>query len=161
MPSRTKENLHVFWRLISLKNLGPRKLLVVLSVCTFVLLLTSHFLSLSRNGGYHLAKEKWTIIISCGVLIEILNQVTYWYGHVHRKAATILKGVVFWLIFVVGIGVYIYLLVPLPETVNWKWSSQIGPVIVYIIFSWALPIYSFCPNIRFLFLYGRFAKKRL
>ena len=159
MNNDIKRNLNVLKRVFLPADFGPLGLMMTLSLYTLVWLLLIHFISVSRNGAYELSKEKWIIIAICAVLVEILNQFTYWLAKVERKVAVLLKGIIFWCIFSIGCLVYIYLLNRIETTVAWVWYEDIEAIIIYLIFSWALPIYSLSPNIRFFFLSGKFRKQ--
>lgn len=159
MTSKIRQNLKVLWLILSPGDFGPLKLMIILSLYSLTLLLATRFLSVSRNGAYELSKQRWIIIGVCAILIEVLNQFTYWYAKFNRKIAIIAKGVFFWLVFTCGIGTYIYLLGALEQNATWQWHKQIGHILVYLVLAWVLPIYSLSPNIRFLLLWGRFKKK--
>ncbi len=160
MARKNRDSLGIFWSIISPSNFGPPQLLIPLFICTFGAFLTCHFLSLSRNGDFELSKQRWLIMIICGSVIEVLNQVTYWYAKKNYNAAQIFKGAVFWCVFTIAISAYIFLLIGLPptENANWNWFRQIGPMLAYLLLSWFIPIYSIIPDIRFLLLYGRYGR---
>jgi len=151
--------LSTFRTIFSYRSTGHRKIMYLLFFYSLALFLIIHFFSSYRNGSYELSKEFWIIVVVCGSFIEILNQITYYWGRKNSGKASIVKSIVFWAIFTMGCIVYIYLLSGLEVKPSWKWHEQVGHFIIYLCFSWLMPIYSFSPNIRFLFLIGRYKTK--
>jgi hypothetical protein len=158
MNNDIKQDLNVLKRVLSPTDFAPLGLMMTLSLYTLAWLLLIHFISVSRNGSYELSRERWIIIAICAVLVEILNQFTYWLAKVKRKLAVLLKGIIFWCIFSIGCLVYIYLLNRIEAASAWVWYEDIEAILIYLLFSWGLPTYSLSPNIRFFFLSGKFRK---
>jgi hypothetical protein len=145
--------------ILSYKGLGPRKVMYILFFYSFTLFMMIHLLSIYRNGAYKLSEKFWIIVVVCGACVEILNQITYYWAKKKHQMASIVKGIVFWLIFTIGCIMYVYLLSGLEVKQSWVWSEQIGYFIIYLCLSWMMPIYSFTPNVRFIFLYGKYKTK--
>jgi hypothetical protein len=148
--------LNVFRAILSYRGKGPHKIMCFLFFYSFVFFMIIHFLSTYRNGSYELSEEFWIIAGVCGVVIEILNQITYYWGRKNRKKASIVKGIFFWVTFTIGCIVYISLLSSLEIKPSWKWHEQVGHFIIYLCLSWVMPVYSFSTDIRFLFLVGKY-----
>lgn len=126
-------------------------LTIGLSLYSFTLFMIAKFMSVTgENGHIMLVKEFFFIMLVCLVLIEILNQVTYWFSKINFKLAVTLKCVIFWLIFTGGIGTYIYF----TTTVNGRSGGISREDLVslpfYLLFSWFLPRYSLYTDFRFL-----------
>jgi len=129
---------------------------VIMSCYSFLLMLFSHFFSLSRDGQTQIIDKYNLIIIAFLVAIEILNQITFFYARINRKRAIIIKCLAFWLIFTAGIAVYVFLTSRLQRIDHWNWHEDIICLVLYLVLSWVFPIYSLCPDIRYIFLYGKF-----
>lgn len=132
---------------------------MIMFTYSFLLMLFSHIFSLSRDGQKQIFKEYCLIIVVCLVAVEILNQITFLWSRMDRKRAIAIKCVAFWLIFTVGILAYIYLTSRLQKADSWNWHDGIISLVIYLVLSWVLPAYSLSPDIRFLFLYGRYKPK--
>jgi hypothetical protein len=101
------------------------------------------------------------IILGCFiVLVEVLNQITYWLGQKNHDLAVKLKAVLFWCIFTAGACTYIYLVSNIEAKVPWVWNQGLGKTLILILLCWFLTRYSLCPNYRFLLLYGSFTTTR-
>ncbi len=138
--------------------LQPIGLRIVLALYCFLLLATTEYLSITRNGFYNLIKEHYVILIICLALIEILNQTTFYLGKINHKKVVELRAILFWAIFTVGIGFYICLLLPLEKEIVFKWHVEILRLLLYLILSVGLAHYSLVPEFRFLILRGKYKK---
>jgi len=141
-------------------NHGPLWLRPTLFFYSLVLFLVAHVTSVLCNAGELLSKERWVIIGVCLVLVEILNQITYWLAKRKPVGAVILRGILFWCIFTAGIGTYIYLTTTVDRTIPWSWNKGIGWVLFYLVLSWILPYYSLVPEFRFFWMHGQFEKSK-
>ena len=139
--------------------LGPW-LTIGLSLYSFTLFMVAKFMSVTDIDGHILlVKEFFFIVVVCLLLIEILNQVTYWLGKVKFKLAITLKCITFWLIFTGGIGTYIYFTTTV-EGISAGFSREdLISLPFYLLFSWFLPRYSLYTDFRFLLVRGKFNKK--
>ena len=107
-----------------------------------------------------LLKQEGIILGCCIVLVEVLNQITYWLGQKNRDLAVRLKAVLFWCIFTAGACTYIYLASNVEGKLPWAWNQGLGQTLVLILFCWFLTRYSLCPRYRFLLLCGSFTTTR-
>jgi hypothetical protein len=92
------------------------------------------------------------------VLIEILNQTTFYWGKINYRKAVWLRAISFWFIFTIGIGIYIYLLLRLEKDVVFEWHVEFFRLLLYLIASLILAHYSLVPEFRFLILRGKYKK---
>lgn len=138
---------------------GPIGVRVMLSMYCFLLLVSTQYLSIARDGFYNLIKEYFVILIICLILVEILNQITFYLGEKNYKNVVVIRAILFWLIFTAGIGIYVYLLLGIKKNVAWSLHTELGHFLIYLITSLILPQYSLSTNIRFLFLRGKFGAK--
>lgn len=153
-------SLPTFLALLSPKGILPVWLMLVLSPYFFVLLVATHIVGLRHNAADLLSKESWEIIVPCALLVEFINQTTYILAKKKPRTASRFKCVAFCLVFTSGIVAYNYLVFSLPVTnMTWRWNEiteTVAHILVYVVLSWAFPIYSVCTDVRFLFLYGKF-----
>lgn len=129
-------------------------------VYTLLLLSVVKYISITHNGGDTLFKQRWLIIgLSVG-LVEVLNQLSYNLGKFYGQIILTLRLVVFWLIFTLAIGWYLYLLSGLEEKTVFIWREEVLDFLVIFLLSCYLPFYSFALNVRFICLYGKLRKKQ-
>jgi hypothetical protein len=131
---------------------------MILAAYCFILLTFTEYLSITRNGFYNLIKEHYLILIICLILIEILNQTTFYWGKVNYRKAVWLRAISFWFIFTIGIGIYIYFLLRLEKDVAFEWHVEFFRLLLYLIASLILAHYSLVPEFRFLILRGKYKK---
>ena len=148
--------------ILSLKALYGNNRVVWLSPLLFaygfMLLITSDIISevYHYDGSY----SKWCLVpISCLILFEVLNQFTYWKAKISRRNAIVSKAVFFWVIFTVFAVSDILLGLQGTKEGVWLFSEKWSAVLILMCISWILPAYSFCPDIRFYVLYGKFEDK--
>ena len=138
--------------------LGPIGLRVVLALYCFVMLTVIHFISIARNGSYHLIKEHYIILFCWLVILEVLNQVTFWLGRKNYTKATAIKCAVFWITFSCATGAYLYFLLTLNQEMVYPWHKDILHILLYLISSVIMSHYSLIPEFRFLICRGKFQK---
>ena len=131
--------------------------LVLASYC-FLLLAITEYLNITRNGFYNFIKEHYIILIICLVLIEILNQITFYLSPKKHEVAVWLRAFLFWLIFSVSIAIYILFLLRLEKDIVFKWYVEVFRFLLYLILSLILAHYSLVPEFQFLILRGRYRK---
>ncbi|MHC4587060.1 MAG: HEAT repeat domain-containing protein [Planctomycetota bacterium] len=107
-----------------------------------------------------LLKQEGIILGCCIVLVEVLNQITYWLGQKNHDLAVRLKAVLFWCIITAGACTYIYLASNVEGKLPWAWNQGLGQTLVLILLCWFLTRYSLCPRYRFLLLCGSFTTTR-
>ena len=159
MANNLKQKINTLWLVLSPAHFGPLPLMIVMSLYAFTMLMIADIVSAGHNGSEQLSKQWWIIVIICGLLVEVLNQITYLLAKTKNKVAIILKAVIFWCIFTGGVGVYIYLLGSLDKNLIWNWREEIIYIFIYIVLAWVFPMYSLSPDIRFLFVSGKFQKR--
>lgn len=148
-------------RLILLPQENPVWITVSLSLYYFSLLLIAKTISSTVvEESRTLLKQQGNIFGCCIVLVEVLNQITYWLGQKNHDLAAKSKAVLFWCIFTAGVGTYIYIASNVERKAPWTWNQGLVQILLTILFSWYLTIYSHCPKIRFLVLYGSFTTSR-
>ncbi len=129
-------------------------------VYTLLLLSIIQYVSIAHKGGEVLIKQRWLIIgLSVG-LVEVLNQFSYNLGKYYGRIILALRLIVFWLIFTVAVGWYLYLLGGLEEETVFIWQEKVLDFLVISLLSCYLPFYSFALNVRFICLYGKLGKKQ-
>lgn len=138
--------------------LGPIGLRVVLALYCFVMLTAIHFVSITRNGSYHLIKEHYIILFCWLAILEALNQVTFWLGREKYARAAAIRCTVFWTIFSCAMGVYLYFLLTLNQEMVYPWHKDILHILLYLVSSVIMSHYSLTPEYRFLICRGKFQK---
>jgi len=129
--------------------LGP-----ILSGFVFVTLLLPRI----ARPDYELQTEIWwTLFIVAGLLLELLNQITYVLGKARKKFASRLKLAGFWIIYTGTWIAYMCLRYSGFAELSQSWSLGAWAA-VSVPLSIALPNYSFDPGYRFLLLHGRFER---
>ncbi|MHC4744221.1 MAG: hypothetical protein ACYS8Z_20070, partial [Planctomycetota bacterium] len=121
---------------------------LVLMVYFLAIAFYAEYLRSIHGGGEYIFKAGWVITGLSLILIEILNQTTYYMSRSRYRLACIVKAVFFWLIVTSGYIVYIALLKERP--LSTKESSM--DVLTILLFSFCLPLYSLSPEVRFLLL---------
>ncbi|UCG57336.1 MAG: HEAT repeat domain-containing protein [Phycisphaerales bacterium] len=148
-------------RLILLPKDYPVWVIVALTLYYFgVWQITGIISSTVAQENRMLLKQEGIILGCFIVLVEVLNQITYWLGQKNHDLAVRLKAVLFWCIYTAGAGTYIYLASNVEGKVPWGWNQGLGQTLFQILFCWFLTIYSLCPSYRFLLLCGSFTTTR-
>jgi len=132
------------------------------SFFVYALLLLSivQYVSVTHNGGEVLFKQRWVIIGLFVGLVEVLNQFSYNLGKYYARTVLTARLIVFWLIFTVAVGWYLYLLGGLKEEIAFIWREKVLDFVVIFLLSCYLPFYSFALNVRFICLYGKLGKNQ-
>ena len=94
--------------------------------------------------------------LTCLLLIEPLNQFTFYYAKKNRRKAKIIKASVFWILFTIYCITDIYIRLQVEKTGGWVWAEDWPTVFVILGLSACIPWYSFCPDIRYICLVGNF-----
>ena len=115
--------------------LGPIGLRVLLALYCFFMLTFTRFVSITRNGSYNLIKERYVILLCWLVLVEALNQVTFWLGKKNHAKAAAIKAAVFWTIFSCVVCVYLHYLFTLNWDLVYSWHEEILRVLLYLVLS--------------------------
>jgi hypothetical protein len=95
----------------------------------------------------------------CLFMIEPLNQFTFYLANKNREKAVRIKAIVFWSLFTVYYISDILIRLQAEKTNTWVFTEKWPALFFLLILSAILPWYSFCPNIRFFILVGRFRWK--
>ncbi len=133
----------------------------LLFIYAFILLLLGDYVAEIHRGDNPILSWLWLPAI-CFFLIEPLNQFTFYYAKNHRQKAILTKAIVFWLLFTIYNLSDIIIRLQAKETGAWVFSEKWSAMLILFLLSAISPWYSFCPNIRFFVLYGKFqiGKKR-
>ena len=143
-----------------MKTTVPFYARVFLFLYSLIILSAVSYLSVRYGAANILNKEKWLIIGISVLLIEALNQFTFHTASKWEKLIY-LRGILFWIIFTISAGYYIFLISKIEtgiSEIDFKWNEIIVRAFVVLASSAYLPFYSFCTNVRFLFLFGKFQK---
>ena len=137
------------------RNISLLWLKIVLFLYTFTAFALIKYLDVIYHGGF---SKSFISVISliCLILIEPLNQFTFYYAKKNRKKAKLTKAVVFWLLFTIYCITDIYTRLQAEKTGEWIWAEQWYVIFPIFLFSAYMPWYSFCPDIRYLILVGKF-----
>lgn len=138
----------------------PTGVRFLLFLYCFLVLVIIEFLSATRNGAYILIKDRYILLLSCLLLIEILNQITFWMNRKSYKNVVFIRGIFFWLIFTLGMGLYLYKLSSLECSMPYPWQEGIFRILIYFVLSLITSHYSLVPEFRFFLLRGKFKEKR-
>jgi len=112
-----------------------------------------------HNVGEIFWEKSFPIIAICLILIEVLNQFTFYLAKVKYEFAAKVKVSLFWVIFTGGVIVYIYMTTNLPKNVIWQWDKDLAYIFINLVLSYlALPTFSLSPEFRFFFLHGKFKR---
>ena len=123
----------------------------------FSLLATGDYISEVYGGKSKHSVWFW-IPIFCLVLIEVLNQFTFYLAKHQRAKAVAIKAVTFWILFTVFNLSDIFIRLQADKTGIWTIQHKWSALLVLFLLSTILPWYSFCPDIRFFLLYGSLSK---
>lgn len=140
--------------------LGPIGLRLSLALYCFFILTIIHFVSVTRNGSYHMNKERYVILFCWLAIVEALNQVTFPLAKKNYARAAAIRGIFFWIIFSCAAGVYLYFLFTLDSDPIFSWHKEILHVLLYLVSSVIMSHYSLTPEFRFLILRGKFQKTK-
>ena len=146
-----------------LKGLYGNNRIVWLSPLLFIygfsfLIIRDIVAEMYRLGGSY---SKWHIIpISCLLLFEVLNQITYRLAKQSREKAIMIKAVFFWFIFTLySVSDILIRLYDGNKSGTWIFSDKWPAILFLLLVSWLLPSYSFSPDWRFYVLHGKFESK--
>jgi len=129
----------------------------ILFLYGFSLLAAGDYISEVYGGKSTYPMWLW-IPISCLVLIEVLNQFTFYLAKRQRAKAVVIKAVTFWMLFTVFNLSDIFIRLQADKTGTWAFQQKWSALLILFLLSAILPWYSFCPDIRFILLYGSFSK---
>jgi hypothetical protein len=156
-----KERIYREWLLIVIfvrlfvRNVPFFRLKFLLFVYAFTLLLLRDYISEIHRGDNPISSWFWLPAI-CLFLIEPLNQFTFYYAKNHRQKAILTKAIIFWLLFTIYHLSDIIIRLQAEKTGAWVFSEKWSAVLILFLISAISPWYSFCPDIRFFILYGKF-----
>jgi len=162
-----KERIYREWLLIVIfvrtfvRNVTHFRLKFFLFVYAFTLSVLRDYVSEIHRGDNPISTWLWLPAI-CFFLIEPLNQFTFYYAKKDKRKAILIKAIIFWFLFTVHNISDIIIRLQAETTGTWIFSEKWSAVLVLFLLSAMSPWYSFCPDIRFFVLCGKFqiGKKR-
>ena len=140
---------------IFVRNVTSFRLKFLLFVYAFTLSVLRDYVGEIHRGDNPISPWLWLPAI-CFFLIEPLNQFTFYYAKNHRQKAILTKAIIFWLLFTIYNFSDIIIRLQAETTGTWILSEKWSAVLILFLLSAMSPWYSFCPDIRFFVLYGKF-----
>ncbi len=156
-----KERIYREWLLIVLfvrlffREVTFFRLKFLLFIYAFILLMLGDYIAEIHRGDNPISAWLWLPAI-CFFLIEPLNQFTFYYAKNHRQKAILIKAIIFWVLFTIFNVSDIIIRLQAEKTGSWILSEKWSAVLVLFLLSAISPWYSFCPDIRFFVLHGKF-----
>jgi hypothetical protein len=131
---------------------------VIMWGVSFVLLVFRDYVAeLHRGTNPHLVWF-WVPFL-CLVGVEVLNQVTFYLFKSDRRKAVLIKAIAFWALFLFYITSDIAIRLQATRTGVWDFQEKWSDLLLLFLLSTILPWYSFCTDIRFFILHGRFIRE--
>ena len=152
-----KERIYRCWLIILMlvRQVTFFRLKFLLFIYAFALLLLGDYIGEIHRGDNPISSWLWLPAI-CFFLIEPLNQFTFYYAKNHRQKAILTKAIIFWLLFTIFSLSDIIIRLKAEKTGAWLFSEKWSAVFILFLLSAMAPWYSFCPDIRFFLLHGKF-----
>ena len=128
---------------------------LILFIYALTMLQLRYYIDEIHRGDNPVSSWFWLPSV-CLLLIEPLNQFTFYYAKKQRQRAILTKAIIFWLLFTIYNISDIIIRLQAEQTSAWIFSKEWSEVIILFLISAIAPWYSFCPDIRFFVLYGKF-----
>ena len=132
---------------------------LLLATYFFLSMTAVHFVSLSRDGANNLVKEKFAILLPWLLIVEVVNQTTYFLAKKKYRKAISVRASAFWGTYTLAIFLYIIKLMPLPTVSDVRWTYNILHLVLYAITGVLISHYSLVPEFRFFLLRGKLRRK--
>ena len=132
---------------------------LILFIYALTMLQLGDYIGEIHRGDNPVSSWFWLPAV-CLFLIEPLNQFTFYYAKKHRQKAILTKAIIFWLLFTIYNISDIIIRFQAEKTGVWIFSEKWSAVFILFWISALTPWYSFCPDIRFFLLHGKFQIRR-